>query len=28
VPCAPLEFDKCSVREVFRNHMMRHVPPA
>jgi hypothetical protein len=28
VPCAPLEFDECSIREVFRNHMTRHVPPA
>src|SRR5690349_16108137 len=28
VPCAPLEFDKRSIREVLRNQMMRHVPPA
>src|SRR6202140_5576145 len=28
VPCAPLEFDEGSIREVFRNHMTRHVPPA
>lgn len=28
VPCATLEFDKCSIREVNRHHMMRHVPPA
>jgi len=28
VPCAPLEFGECSIREVFRNHMTRHVPPA
>lgn len=28
VPCAPLESDKFSIREVFRNHMKRHVPPA
>jgi hypothetical protein len=28
VPCAPLEFDERSIREVFRNHMTRHVPPA
>jgi hypothetical protein len=23
-----LEFDECSIREVFRNHMAPHVPPA
>ncbi len=28
MPCAPLEFDECCIREVFRNHMTRHVPPA
>jgi hypothetical protein len=28
VPCVPSEFDECSIREVFRNHMTRHVPPA
>ena len=28
MPCAPLKFDECSVREVFRNDMTRHVPPA
>ena len=28
MPCASLEFDECSVREVFRNHVTRHVPPA
>ena len=28
VPCAPLEFDECCIREVFRNHVTRHVPPA
>jgi hypothetical protein len=28
VPCVPLEFDECCIREVFRNHMTRHVPPA
>lgn len=28
VPCAPLEFDKRSLREVFLNHVARHVPPA
>ena len=28
VPCAPLELDECCIREVFRNHMTRHVPPA
>jgi hypothetical protein len=28
VPCAPSEFDEYSIREVFRNHMTRHVPPA
>ena len=28
VPRAPLEFDKCPIREVFRNHVTRHVPPA
>ena len=28
MPCAPLEFDECSVRQVFRNHMTRHMPPA
>ena len=28
MPCAPLEFDKRSLREVFLNHVARHVPPA
>ena len=28
MPSAPSEFDECSIREVFRNHMTRHVPPA
>ena len=28
MPCAPLKFDECSIREVFRNHMTRHVPLA
>jgi hypothetical protein len=28
VPCAPLEFDKRSLREVFIDHMARHVAPA
>src|SRR3984885_8432645 len=28
VPCAPLESDECSVSEVFRDHMTRHVSPA
>ena len=28
MPCVPLEFDECSIRKVFRNHMARHVPPA
>jgi hypothetical protein len=28
VPCAPSEFDKCSLREIFLDHMARHVPPA
>ena len=28
MPCASLKFDECSIREVFRNHMTRHVPPA
>src|ERR1039458_4111313 len=28
VPCAPLEFDESCIREVFCNHMTRHVPPA
>lgn len=28
VPCAPLELDERSLREVFLDHMARHVPPA
>ena len=28
MPCASLKFDEGSIREVFRNHMTRHVPPA
>jgi len=28
VPCAPLEVDERSIREILRNHMTRHVPPA
>ena len=28
MPCAALKFDECCIREVFRNHMTRHVPPA
>jgi hypothetical protein len=28
VPCAPLEFDECCIREIFLNHTTRHVPPA
>jgi hypothetical protein len=28
VPWSPREFDACSIREVFRDHMARHVPPA
>src|SRR5690606_29032333 len=28
VPCAPLEFDECPIREVFGNHGTWHVPPA
>jgi hypothetical protein len=28
VPCAPLGFDEYCIREVFRNHTTRHVPPA
>ena len=28
MPCAPLEFDECCIRKVFRNQMTRHVPPA
>ena len=28
MPCAPLEFDESCIREVFCNHMTRHVPPA
>ena len=28
VPCAPFKFDKCSIREVVVNQMMRHVSPA
>ena len=28
MPCAPLDLDECSVREVVPNHMTRHVPPA
>lgn len=28
MPCAPLKFDEGSIREAFRNHMTRYVPPA
>ena len=28
MPCAPLEVDERSIREILRNHMTRHVPPA
>ncbi len=28
MPGAPPELDQCFIREVFRNHMTRHVPPA
>ena len=28
MPRAPFELDECSIREVSRNRMMRHLPPA
>jgi len=28
VPCAPFKFDERSFRDIFGNHMTRHVPPA